>query len=198
MSKKFNKNTAKMHILGHVMNNFLTRKYEQTGDKYPGFDSFLSFVGAGKPSIGDLVALQSVRQKTKWYLSWYVGFESRGNYFSDIHVLESIEDGELCNWSNVGFMVMDREVLKKHPEWLWSDQQFGFKERWYKSIYRLRDCHITLPAGPWFDQDGYGVTLGTRTKFSLGGETKKRFVDYRKVRITDMSEYYDQAAWEDI
>lgn len=142
-------------------------------------------VGRVGPKIGDLVALQSAPY-TKWYLSWYCGQTDDGKQ----HVLESIEDGELCNWSNVSFVIYDRENVAHHPEWRWTDRQHEFNGRWLRVCRDKRDAYIYLPMQVEFEGDA--VTLGVRVRHGLDERRpKETFPNWRKLTKAQMLAFYD-------
>jgi hypothetical protein len=187
------KKRARLAILNYIVASCKSMKY---GDMPTcgGFDKnyftpYHGFSGDIVPQTGDLVT-PTVAPHSEWYLSWYVEYISKGDHFEDIHVLESIETGRLCNWSNIGLDILCREVVKNHPEWRWTDKQYEFKDRWFRACYKKRDAYMTLPVPPTF-HDGGGVTLGTRKRFGLGSSYYKKFPNWKKVLIRDMLEFYD-------
>ncbi len=64
------------------------------------------------PREGDLVALNCA-PATKWYLSWVHEYDPGDGWPK--YLLESIEDGELCWWSNVGINIYDRKKSLRTP-----------------------------------------------------------------------------------
>jgi hypothetical protein len=143
-----------------------------------------------KAQPGDLIAMQSA-PTSKWYLSWLVKEERREDGFRH-YLLESIEDGALCWWTNVGMDFMDREVIKDHPSWRWTDRQYAFKDRWWSVCYKEKDAYITLPLYPEFGDD-FAVTLGTRTRHGFDDHRpRKTFPDWRKLTKKQMAEFYDE------
>ena len=178
---------AKIEILNYIMQFCISKKFGN-GPTVGGLsDCFFS--PSDKPSVGDLVALTSA-PNTVWYLSWYVQLQSRENQYCDIHTLKSIETGELCDWSNVSFYVLNRELIDKNPHWSWTDKQFQFKDKWFRACYRNRGAYHTLPKMPDFKEDG-SVVLGTRKRFGFGEDTNKVFDNWKKLLVRDMLVFYD-------
>lgn len=185
------KNMAKLDILNYITSFCLSVNYGD-GINRGGFgDSY--FTPTDTPKIGDLVILKSGRF-TEWYLSWYVGYEQSNNgKFCDIHTLESIDTGKLCNWSNVSFNVLNKDVVDKKPRWKWTDKQFLFEKRWFNSCYEQRGAYINLPIPPKFKENG-SVILSTRKRYSRSDGTRgksKVFKNWKKVLVKDMLEFYD-------
>lgn len=185
------KERARRCILWYVTSFCLTTIFEER-QRFPSSKGFVAAIGgAAEPQVGDLAALGSA-PVSKWYLSWIIEIErfATGNRY----LLESIEDGELSWWENVGISYLEREVVLDHPEWRWTDRQHAFNDRWRMVCFKERDAYITLPTMPVFG-DGFSVTLGTRTRFSLNDHRPvKTFPDWRKVTKTMMAEFYDECA----
>jgi hypothetical protein len=127
-----------------------------------------------KPSPGDLVMLQSAPQ-SDWHLSWYV----KGD--SDRHLLESLKTGELCNWSNVGLIIMNREWVADQVCIRWTDKQFAF-EKAFRAEYKKADFYMHLPYLDRFEGDdvfikfrvrfGLDETLTAADPFNIEGSTR--------------------------
>jgi hypothetical protein len=136
--------------------------------------------------VGDLVSLCSAPE-SKWYLSWVKEIEKMRH--DTRYLLESIEDGSLCWWSNVGVNVYDRERVKNRPSWKWSDREFAFNSRWHKAC-RRNDSYIVLPCSVKF-LDKYSVELDVRIRFGFSDfSNTKVFTDWRKLTIKEMESYY--------
>jgi hypothetical protein len=144
-------------ILSHIAQCSLGR--EINGRDFCGLCD-MRFREDRQPAIGALVALSSA-PASKWYLSWVHGIDPHPNRFSTKYTLESIEDGELCDWANVSPWAYDKSQTDSHPEWRWTDAQHAFYDRWRKVCYGDRDAYITKPCQPVFEDDG-SVTLSTR------------------------------------
>jgi hypothetical protein len=142
-----------------------------------------------KPKVGDLVALQSAPD-SKWYVSWVVEIDFRDNGWNR-WLLESIEDGHLCWWENVGFTIYKREELAKHPEWRWTDKQFELRDRWHR-VFAKQDAYLTRPGIFAFNEDG-SITLGVRERHNFGEDNfshTKTFPEWKKVTIAHLTDFY--------
>lgn len=184
---KETKQRAKIEILGWITQFCLQNS--SLGKEKPPFKAYEHNVKSG-----DLVALTSC-SFNKWYLSWVIEVEEQQSGFTK-YLLESIEDGSLCWWTNVSFhLFQDREIPQK---WRWTDGQYKFQDRWFRVCYKKRDAYITLPLEPVFTDDG-GVVLKTRTRFSLDENNKEiKFDNWKKVKVKDMLEFYDSViAWRE-
>lgn len=187
---------SRILILSHIAQFSLGR--EVAGMEYAGLKD-MRFRENREPAIGSLVAPQSARS-SKWYLSWVHEViwhtDEQGRKRDATYVLESIEDEQLCNWSNVGMLEYDRSQVDSHPEWRWTDRQHEFNDKWCRSCYRDRDAYITLPTQASFGKDN-SVTVGTRTRYGMDDHTPSRtFPDWRKVTKAQLLEFYDEAAKE--
>lgn len=188
------KNIARIQILNYIVTRCKSINYGD-GKNLGGFNNnyFFPNYPSGEPPIpGDLVCLTSA-SPSEWYLSWYLELIPQSDYYSNIHVLESIETGKVCNWRNVGFDILCRDVVKQYPEWRWTDKQYAFKDRWFRACYKKRAAFMTLPKSPIF-HDGGGVTIGTRKRHGLGGEFNLKFPNWKKVLVKDMLEFYDSVS----
>lgn len=189
------KSKARLEILNYIITRCKSINYGDDVNRGGFYNNyfFSNTLADTPPEPGDLVCLTSARP-SEWYLSWYVEYQPYNKNgemsYSDIHVLESIETGRLGNWSNVGFDILNRDVVKENPHWRWTDKQYTFKDRWFRACYKKRDAYITLPTFPVF-HDGGGVTIGTRKRFSLGSSYFKKFANWKKVLVRDMLEFYD-------
>ena len=193
MPKNETYNQARLEILNYITVFCVARNYGDgvlrggLGDDY--------FYPEDHPIEGDLVALHSA-PFSKWYLSWYVGTEYMDDFYTHNHLLQSIEDQSRCYWSNVSFYALNRKVVANHPNWKWSDKQYMFKDKWLRACRKKRDAYMVLPTPPIFGDDG-SVILGTRTRYGLGGMTSKKFLNWRKVTVKDMLDFYDQSVGPD-
>ena len=141
----------------------------------------------GGVKIGDLVSLNCA-PVTKYYLSWVREIENNNGWPK--YLLESIEDGELCWWSNVGLDYYDREKVVNNPSWRWDDEQFSFRERWNRVCFKKNDAYIVLPCEPFFEGDG-SVVLDVRIRFSIHEyHNPVKFDKWAKVTMKMMDEYY--------
>ena len=187
------KNRSRVLILSHISQFSLG--CDSGGFPYAGLkDMRFHFCedGASTPVIGDLVALHSA-PPSKWYLGWLQGIAKAPDHFGTKYAIESLEDGEVCDWSNVGLRYYDRSQVSHHPEWRWDDQQHEFNDRWKRVCYKERDAHWYLPKQVAFDQDS-GVTLGVRVRHTpevIPFET--HFSAWKKLTKRDMLKAYDDA-----
>ena len=146
----------------------------------------------GKAQVGDLVSLCSA-PASKWYLSWVR--EIKPAKHDTGYLLESIDDGELCWWSNVGLNVYDRERVKERPSWRWDDAQFAFSTRWRK-VCKKYGAYIVLPCSPEFG-DGNSVTLDVRIRHNFNDYSNPRtFPNWKKLTMKAMGEYYRECEKE--
>jgi hypothetical protein len=147
-------------------------------------------------SPGALVTIDSA-SPTPWYLSWLVETKQGGGAFdSDRHLLESVETGELCWWSNVSLREYSPKRVAESPHWRWTDKQHEFNDRWLRVCHEKRDAYIVLPLRAVFGPDTL-VTLGTRIRYNLGDPpASKTFPNWKKITSAMMLEYYDSAVKE--
>ena len=186
------KSRSRLLILNHIAQFSLARRY---GDQVYGGLSDMAFHGDGVPSPGDLVSLSSA-PPSKWYLSWLVSKQWPEGHACEEYTLESIEDGELCNWSNVGLTHYNRSQVDQHPEWRWTDAQHEFNDRWRRSCFKDRDAYIYLPVQAEFDNDG-SVTLTVRVRHGWSDARPARsFPNWKKVTKAAMLAFYDEAVKE--
>ena len=158
-------------IVDYILQFGVSRIYENSESEYPrtsgGSVGFVStgFSGSDSAKIGDLICLESARQ-SPWRLSWLR--EARAERGGDTSYLcESVQDGTLCWWSNVGVSYFHRSTLEKHPEWRWTDEQYAFNEKWMKACKR-HDPYLYRPLWADFAEDGT-PTIGTRSRFDFDG-----------------------------
>lgn len=183
---------ARQAIMHYVLSFCTTRAWPDR--KTPGLHGFTPEHGGHRALVGDLVLLESVGGWTKWNIGWLREINPNDGY--PIHVIESLEDGELCNWSNVGLAFLPREELASHPSWQWNDRQHAFRDRWNRICFASKDAYIVKPLPPVFGQ-GYTVTLGTRTAHGFDDIRPTRsFPDWRKVTKAMMAQCYAECAAE--
>lgn len=192
------KTRARQHVLHYVLSFCIARIYdaEEATKEYPrGRSATSGFVIESDETpaqIGDLILLSSAPM-SKWTLSWFHQRRepSPGNWE---YLLESIEDGDLCWWSNVSISFLHRRALA--PSWRWNDRQWSFRDRWEHVCYREKEAYIVRPVEPVFGE-GFEVTLGTRTSHGFDDITPKRwFHDWRKVTKAMMAQCYDDCVAE--
>ena len=145
------KNRARILILSNLLSFPTIRNKDWTSD-----------LGGGVATAGDLVALSSA-PASKWYLSWVI--ENQPSSFGGKWLLESVDDGALCWWDNVGICYYSRERVAENPQWRWTDKQFAFQDKWNR-VAKRNDAYIVLPRMPKFMDDG-SVRLDVRIRHSL-------------------------------
>jgi hypothetical protein len=137
---------------------------------------------------GDLVAMNCAGP-SKWYLAWLREVQNENGI--DKYLLESIEDGALCWWSNIGLTTYSRERVKLHPHWQWDDKQFKFNDRWHKVANR-NDAYIVLPLYPTFGGND-SVTLNVRIRYGFSDFNNPRtFPNWKKLTMKEMESYYKE------
>jgi len=180
------KDRARKQVLWYICQFSLG--VEIDGSSYSGLRE-TRFRPTNMPKIGSLVALQSMRDPD-FYLGWVHEVKVGKIGFDTVYTVESLETGELIDWSNVSVLEYDSRTTDEHPEWRWTDEQWSFKDRWDRLCYKERDAYIVLPLFPEFDGDA--VTLGTRIRHGWGDPPpSKRFEAWQAVTDDDMLAYYD-------
>lgn len=145
------------------------------------------------PQVGDLVAMSSA-PATKYYLSWLHEYDPNNGWPK--YLLESIDDGELCWWENIGLSYYNRERIANMASWKWDDEQYAFDDRWKKVCYKKNDAYIVLPCQPSFMPDG-SVWLDVRIRFGLDDyRNPVHFPNWKKVTMKMMDEYYKASSAE--
>lgn len=177
--KKMAKNRARISILSEVLS------FPTLGTKWT------SCFAVEMLQVGDLVAMNCA-PATKYYLSWL--HEINPNNGWPKYLLESIEDGELCWWENIGLSYYNRKRIANCPSWKWDDNQFSFNDRWKRVCYKKNDAYIILPCEPLFTDDG-GVFLDVRVRFSLSDyHDPIYFSNWKKVTLKMMDEYFKKSS----
>lgn len=186
------KDISRQQILWHICQFSLG--IEIGGQPYAGL-SDMRFRHNKLPSVGSLVAMQSMRSP-RWYLAWVLGVSAGVNEFCTVYTLESVETGEVGDWSNVGMLEYDPRQTREHPEWRWTDDQWKFKKSWDRLCYKERDAYIVLPLMPVFDGDR--VELGTRIRHGWGAPPPSKWFDkWADVTDADMLAFYDESVAAD-
>lgn len=179
-------------IVDYLLQFGVSRIYENAESEYPrttgGSVGFVStgFSSVDSAKIGDLIRLESAPQSV-WRLSWLreIKFEHGG----ESYLCESVKDGTLCWWSNVGISYFHRPTLKNHPEWKWSDAQYAFNEKWMKACKR-HDPYLYRPLWADFAEDGT-PTIGTRSRFDFDGFRATGTVpNWKKITQKALGEMY--------
>ncbi len=183
----FNKSKAKIEILNYIV-NICTNIYSSNGMRinldHPEHGFKTSLFNKNEIPLNTIVRI-SAANHTKYYLSWLREIKENGVYLT-----ESIEDGSLCNWSNVSIYYLPIKTINIVPSWRWNDKQFKIKEQWFRACFKTKDCYVIRPCVPEFNQDG-SFTLSLRKIFESEIIAKKTFKDYNKVLVRDMLQFYD-------
>lgn len=168
------KNRARISILSELLSFATIRNKDWEEDRLP--------------PVGSLVAMSSA-PTSKWYLSWVIEIDNREGY--PRYLLESIEDGVQCWWTNVGINKFNPQRIKERPEWRWTDKQFTLRDRW-RRVLKEADAYIVLGGDFDFKTDGsLYISLRIRHNFDPSFNYNKTFPDWKKVTIKMMSEFYD-------
>ena len=181
---------GRLLLMGHLMQFSLQRRMSD-GEAYAG-RSQDAFSGHARDAIpGDLVAVHTARPD-KWYLGWLVEKEVAAPPREPRYLIESVEDGELCWWDNVALVHYDRETVRSHPQWRWTDAQHDFAERWYEVCRQDKDAYMYLPIAPTFD--GNAVELGVRVRLGFSPTViRETFPNWRRTSRKAMGDFYDRA-----
>lgn len=128
---------------------------------------------------------------SEWGLSIYRGC-GEGGHYDKKHTLESLKTGVECDWSNVGFHVLDQEECGVGYKWQWTDEQFAFDDKFMKAC-RKQDFYIAVP---YIDEfDGELVKVAFRTRYGLNDKkTQIPPFEWRKISLKKLGEVL--AAWE--
>lgn len=191
MAKKFEHNRARTEILHFVLSFCMTYEWEPEKQYGRRSASIHGFAPSGYDSShpvqpGDLVILQSA-PATKWTIGWLKKIDEADHRR---YLIESLEDGELCWWGNVGIMFLPRNLIS--PRWRWTDKQFKFQKKWHRAYHKHGD---DKPNQCVFHEDG-SATIGTRGywDFALDGDTRpppieRRLPDWQKTTVPMLVEH---------
>lgn len=181
---------ARIRILSHLAQFSFQRYFKDqpcNGSRDMSFQTS-GFGTSAEP--GDLVTLQSA-PFSKWYLSWFIQKHRPEGYADDVYVLESIEDGELCNWTNVGMDYYDRGCVANHPEWRWTDRQFKFNDRWWKTANQTGENYTYRPLDVTFIEDRVSFRIRTKWNFNERPEPPPVVLpNWKKTTIAEMQKVY--------
>lgn len=182
--KKFDRHRARQLIMHDILSFYITRDWEpdkEYGGTSPALKGFVpSEAGGHHAQPGDLVILESAGP-SKWSIGWLRAIEE-GNRYNRRYLIESLEDGELCWWSNVGISFMPRRDLRERYHW--TDRQFALQKRWHRIVTKhsgMRPLDCTFK--------GNEVTLRMRVRWPSDEERQglsRTFSDYRKVTLAMM------------
>jgi hypothetical protein len=187
------KDRSRLDIMHYILSFCIS--HASGGDKriYGGIEGFISSWDDETPAQpGDLVIIKSA-PVSKWTIGWLEEIDT-SNPNCRRYAIESLEDGQICWWHNIGIEYFPRDKL--HPSWRWTDKQWEFQDRWNRVCFKERDAYINLPIPPVFGED-FSVTLGTRTRFGFDDIRPTRtFPDWRKVTKAIMAQCYDECVAE--
>jgi len=179
------KTISRIHILNYITMFSLGR---DTGapDGYAGLkESRFIELNHNPINLNCLVALTSA-PISKWYLSWLRDIKINKHSYRS-YLLESIEDGDLCWWSNVS--LWEYPPAEKHPEWQWTDEQHKFNSRWLSVKKKEKEYTLKIPMQVIFDEND--AVLSVREKFDEFRKVKQRyFINWKKVKLKDMIEWF--------
>lgn len=187
MKKVDTREKARIEILNHVIQLFTKVWY---GDNRGIVMADQSFHHCdNKPPIGSIVKLFCAPD-TKWYLSWVR--DKKGEQY----LLESIEDGEKCWWSNVGYFYIPLETIDRFPTWKFTDRQHLFKDKWFRACKRCYE-YTKAPMLPKFLDNG-NVILPVRQKFIDKGVIEKEFKNWKSLKSMDMQAFFKSVDFKDV
>lgn len=152
-------------------------------------DDWRSCMFGEKPQAGDLVSLKSA-PPSKFQISWYIKKDRPEGWIEDRHLLQSIEDGELCWWHNVGFSVY---TATKYDNWRWTDKQYAFRDRIYKTCVKEGSYIIRANPPVFSEENEVLLSFYERHDFENKWRFEKKFPDWRKVTKAMIAELYHEA-----
>jgi len=184
-NKKETYNRSRMAINSFIV-NLCTKKYLSNGQISPdmlvkghGFSRNFYMPGDDGPQIGALCSLIGAPH-TKYYLSWYLGVKDGA------FMLMSIEDHSIARWSSVMIQCMPLDIIMPHPQFMYSDRQFKFQDRWKKIVEKT--SYWMVPMWSEFNNETGEVTLIIRWKFK-DVLTSKKFDLWEQITNEEMIEF---------
>lgn len=191
------RNRSRIEILNYIISMctfkyFTGSKYFSTGEKDKSFHG--SIFDKQDPPIGSLCALGSA-PNTKYYLGWLREIKPDASRYGTEYLLESIEDGSLCWWSNIQIWYLPLETTDKFPEWQWIDKQYEFLDK-IRRVERKVDSYMIRITYPEFSKEG-GVKISARKKFGDVFQ-EKNFPNWKKVLSRDIESFLKESIelWE--
>lgn len=170
------KNRGRLEILNYII-TFCTK--DSWNKSLSTLDLEHTFTSNRMPPVGALVKLTSA-PPTKWYLGWYVAYIPATKDHWEQHLIESIDDGTLCRWHNVGLSQLPIETVNKYPSWRWTDQQFTFNDKVIKA-HRHSENNYVFRIWPNFGENKVEIPLRKR---HLGAPYKEEEVVHT-ITLTD-------------
>jgi len=189
------KHRARTEILHFVLSYSVANRSSDGTQHCWASEPFFSAESVGAPPvpIGTIVIVSATRRATKWTIGW---MRDKRYRHAEEYLIESLDDGEACWWTNVGLKYLDPEQVKVHPHWSWTDRQFSFTDRWNHVCYKVKGADLELPCHPRFGDD-YSVELTVRKKFSEYDVIAiRRFEDWRKLTKDALGKCYDDCKAE--
>lgn len=176
---------ARRMILSDVLQFYITSKWEDRNS--PAIRGFIPSGWASTEPVqpGDLI-IMSAAPASKWAIGWLRMIEQGTD--GRRYLIESLEDGEVCWWTNIGLSYMPRDDIKQ--QYRWSDRQFAFNKRWVcldreaSPSIRVQMCQFDRGAAV----AEKGVTISIRQRWGSHESDAippitRHFPNYRKVTI---------------
>lgn len=181
------KKRAKIEILNSIINFGTTISVNGKSESIFNDDKYaFHYQEISGVQLGDLVKIQAA-PFTKWYLSWVVEIRNKSNFTE--YLLESIEDGKLCWWSNISLCYLNRKTILSRPDFRYSDEQFDFVDK-CRSAYR-ESVSLYCFAGCDFNEDG-SVNVLRRERFQdYSGEFIK-IKNWKKVSEKYITNFFNK------
>lgn len=182
------RNQARIEILNYIMQFCIVKCFGPNSFSFGQEET--SFHGSHfdkkDPPIGSLCILQSAPTSI-YYLGWLREIKPHQSSFCTQFLIESIEDGSRCWWSNVGIWHLPLETTNKFADWQWTDKQFEFQKRWY-TCFRRSYIYNFRSMKPAFNEDG-SVTVRIRKMWGSEVSAEKTFSNWKKVLSRDLKEF---------
>lgn len=188
MNKKEETYNRSRMMINEFIVNLCAKHYCSDGSLMPDFsEDRYGFVGAypvseEKLPVGALCRLIAA-PSTKYYLSWYLG-KKDGEFY-----LQSIEDHEVCRWSNIGLQYIPIELTKDCPQFKYSDRQFKFHDLWDKIVRNQN--YWMVPMWSKFDDETGEVILAIRWKFK-DTRIERKFPSWEDVTVDQMKAFAEE------
>jgi len=181
--KLITRNRARIEILNYII-NFATTTYYDEHRNISQKDWSFESVKSEALRDGDLVRI-SAAPFTKWYLSWFKEIRLHDNGWHEF-LLESIEDGGLCWWSNVSLVRFSPIKVKDMEHWKWDDNQWDFADKVKKVLSKYYSINYYPPE---FKEDG-SVEVKGRYRWTQEHTESIKYPDYKKVLLKDLVAFF--------
>lgn len=191
---RFSKNRSRLEIMHYMLSFCTSRSYGADGRLYPGSEGFVFGADGKDVRVGDLVLLESI-MPPYFPVGWLHEIDlTHGAGHSARYLVESIDNGKMCWWSNVGIKYFPRDKVSSC--WRWVDRQWEFKERWFRVCYKIKGAYIDRPLFPEFGE-GFSVSIGLRTSHGIDDIVARRtYPDWRKITIGMLAACFDECVAE--